>query len=55
VVVLAHLRGGCGRHGGRLKTGGGGAGGGDGRAALEQWRGPWAGRRALSSGDEGWL
>ena len=28
VVVLAHLRGGCGRHGGRLKRGGGGGGGG---------------------------
>ena len=39
VVVLAHLRGGCSRHGGRLKTGSGGGGGGDGRAALEQLAG----------------
>ena len=39
MVVLAHLRGGCSRHCGRLKTGSGGGGGGDGRAALEQLAG----------------
>ena len=53
VVVLAHLRGGCSRHGGRLRRGGGG--GGDGCAELERRRGPWASRRALSGGDAGWL
>ena len=42
---------GCGCHGGRMRRGGGG----DGDAALERRRGPWAGQRVSSRGDEGWL